>query len=59
MYAVRRSSPPKQMLVVRRSGIGTKRGAAPLGERVVMPPSMRVAMQTSPCASTASESNRK
>ena len=55
--AVLRSWPPKQILVVMRSGIGTKEGSPSAELSVVMPPSTNVATQTSPFASIARESN--
>ena len=59
MKAVFRSAPPKQILVVIRSGMGTNAGASSATDNVVIPPSMRVATQTSPFPSTANESNIK
>jgi len=56
MYAVRRSGPPKQMLVVISSGIGMCDVLAPSGVITVMPPFISVATQTLPALSTASES---
>ena len=38
VYAVRSAGPPKQILVVYRSGIGTCSTEAPSGEATVMPP---------------------
>lgn len=58
MQAVRRSGPPKQILVTQRSGIGTWRTERPSGEMIEMPPLTRVATQILPAASTASESKR-
>ena len=52
MKAVRRSGPPKQMLVVSRSSVSTRR-CSPFGEMIVMPPFRMVATQTLPSASTA------
>ena len=58
MYAVRRSSPPKQMFVVRKSPVSTCSMTLPAGEITVMPAdSAIVATQTLPAPSTASESS--
>ena len=46
--AVVRSSPPKQMLVVTRSGMGTSLASAPSAECTVIPPVIIVATQTLP-----------
>src|SRR5206468_3657543 len=56
MYAVRRSRPPKQMLVVSGSPVGTCSSTSPPGEITVMAPVTSVATQTLPAPSTASES---
>jgi hypothetical protein len=57
MYAVRRSSPPKQMLVVSTSPVATKSTSSPSGEITVTPPLTSVATQTLPSPSTPSESS--
>src|SRR3954465_8405824 len=56
-YAVFRSGPPKAMLVVTRSPVGTCSTMAPSGAITEMQPEISVATQTLPDASTASESN--
>ena len=58
IYAVINLSPPKQMCVVMRSGMGTSFADLPSGEWMVIPPVRIVATQTFPCASTANESNK-
>src|SRR5205809_4863388 len=55
-YPVRSSRPPKQMLVVSGSPVGTCSITSPPGEITVMAPVTRVATQTLPAPSTASES---
>src|SRR3989475_1271113 len=55
-YAVRSSRPPKQMLVVSGSPVGTCSITSPAGEITVMAPVTSVATQTLPAPSTASES---
>src|SRR4030095_4075936 len=57
MYAVFSSGPPKAMLVVTRSPVGTCSTIAPSGAITEMQPEISVATQTLPFASTASESN--
>jgi hypothetical protein len=56
-HAVRRSGPPKQMLVVSGSPVGTCASTSPSGEITVMPPLTSVATHTFPAPSTASESS--
>ena len=56
IYAVFRSAPPKQIFVVKTSGISTKEAVLPSAECVVIPPVTRVATQIFPRASKASES---
>ncbi len=57
MKAVVSPGPPKAMLVVSGSPVGTNSIDAPSGEMIVMPPFTIVATQTLPSASTASESS--
>src|SRR3954468_10016158 len=57
MWAVFSSGPPKAMLVVTRSPVGTCSTRVPSGAITEMQPETRVATQTLPFASTASESN--
>ena len=57
MNAVVRSGPPKQMLVVSGSPVGTYSMISPSGEMTVIPPLPSVATQTLPSPSTASESS--
>ena len=54
--AVLRSMPPKQIFVVKTSGISTNEAVLPSAEWMVIPPVTRVATQTFPSASKASES---
>ena len=58
IYAVFRSAPPKQIFVVKTSGISTNEVVFPSAEWIVIPPVTRVATQTFPNASRASESNK-
>ena len=55
-YAVRMSSPPKQMLVVAESSVGANSSSSPSRVNVLMPPVRIVATLTLPSASMASES---
>src|SRR3954469_21446061 len=57
MYAVFSSGPPKAMLVVTRSPVGTCSTNVPSGAITEMQPDTSVATQMLPPASTASESN--
>ena len=52
------SSPPKQMLVVMMSSVGTCSTKVPSGEMTVIPPLKIVATHTLPSPSTASESKQ-
>jgi hypothetical protein len=57
MYAVLRSSPPKQMFVQRMSSVWTNSTSSPLSpSTTLIPPFTSVARHTLPSPSTASES---
>ena len=56
MYAVVRSSPPQQMLVVKGSGVATKSTSPPAGDTTLIPLAPIVATQMLPAESTPSES---